>query len=105
MYIELNDLFWLTLVVLLLMHWWRGQKAKEVALKAARQYCKEMDIQLLDQSIYLRGLWLKRDDSGRIRVWRSYLFDFTATGEDRARGRVIMLGYNITHIQLDAHRI
>ena len=105
MYLELTDLFWLTLLVLMLMHWWHSLKVKEKALKAATKYCREMDIQLLDQSIYLRGFWLKRDDNGKLRVWRSYLFDFTATGDDRARGRVVMLGNQITGIYLDPHRI
>ncbi len=105
MYLELADLFWLTLIVLVLVHWWNSLKVKEFALKAARNYCKELDVQLLDQSVYLRGLWLKRDDQGKVRIWRSYLFEFTATGDDRACGRVAMLGNRVTGIILDAHRI
>ena len=105
MYIELSDLLWLTFLGLAGMHWWHGQKVKEIALQAARNHCKEIDIQLLDQSIYLRGFWLKRDDSGKVRIWRSYLFDFTATGDDRAQGRVTMLGKKVTGIALEPHRI
>lgn len=105
MYLEIADLFWLTLIVLLLLHWWQSLKVKEIALKAASNHCKELDLQLLDQSVYLRGLWLKRDANGKLKIWRSYLFEFTATGEDRARGRVILLGLRVTGITLDAHRI
>ncbi|MDO6562114.1 DUF3301 domain-containing protein [Amphritea sp. 1_MG-2023] len=105
MYLDLSDLFWLTLMVLLLLHWWQSLKVKEVALKAASSHCKELDLQLLDQSVYLRGLWLKRDQQGKIRIWRSYLFDFTATGDDRAKGRIVLLGLLVTGITLEAHRI
>ncbi len=105
MYFELSDLLWLTFLGLAGLHWWRAQKVKEIALQAAKSYCKGMDIQLLDQSIYLRGIWLKRADSGQLKIWRSYLFDFTATGDDRASGRVIMLGYTVTAITLEPHRI
>ena len=105
MWLELADLFWLTLIVLLLLHWWQSLKVKEIALKAASRHCQELDLQLLDQSVYLRGIWLKRDDNGKIRIWRSYLFEFTATGEDRARGRIVLLGIRVTGITLEAHRI
>ncbi|WP_417227987.1 DUF3301 domain-containing protein [Amphritea sp.] len=105
MYLALSDLFWLTLIVLLLLHWWQSLKIKEVALKAASRHCEELDLQLLDQSVYLRGIWLKRNDQGKIKIWRSYLFDFTATGDDRAKGRIALLGAQVTGITLEAHRI
>lgn len=105
MYFELSDLLWLTFLGLAGLHWWHGQKAKEVALRAAVKHCKEMDLQLLDQGLYLRGFWFRRDEKGTLRIWRSYQFDFTATGDDRAKGRVAMLGFKVTGISLEAHRI
>lgn len=105
MYIDLADLLWLTLVCGIMLHWWKAQQVKEIALKEVRQQCKLMDLQLLDQSIALRGFWLKRDDSGRLRVWRSYTFAFSSTGDDRYEGRVSLLGRKITGFQLETHRI
>ncbi|MGB0468622.1 MAG: DUF3301 domain-containing protein [Pontibacterium sp.] len=105
MYIELQDLFWLSLISLLCLHWWHSLKIKETALKHTRRHCKEMDLQLLDDSIGLRALWLKRDTGGRLRFWRTYVFEFTATGDDRYQGRIILLGRKITDIQLEPHRI
>lgn len=64
-----------------------------------------MSLQFLDESVGLRALWLKRDDNGQLRVWRRYLFEFSSTGEDRYRGKVIMLGLRITHTELEAHRL
>lgn len=105
MYIDLQDLFWLTLISLFCLHWWHGQKVKEIAFKHTMRHCKEMDLQLLDGSIGLRAFWLKRGEDGRLHFWRSYVFEFTATGDDRYKGRVVMLGQKVTNIQLDPHRI
>ncbi len=105
MYIDLNHLLWLCLFLLFGYHWWRGQRVKELALNYTRRYCREADVQLLDDSIGLRGVWLKRDGDGRLQFWRSYNFEFTATGDDRYQGRVVMLGEKVSGIQLNPHRI
>jgi len=105
MYIEMTDLVWLCLMMLAAYHWWRAQKVKEMALRHTRRHCEEMEVQLLDDSIGLRGFWLKRDDNGQLRFWRSYNFEFTATGDDRFQGRTVMLGEKLSGVQLGAYRI
>ncbi len=105
MNIELQDLFWLSLIAFLCVHWWRAQKVKETALRATRKRCDELDVQMLDDSIGLRAIWLKRDPRGSVRCWRTYQFEFTATGENRYRGRVITLGEQVLSIELDPHQI
>ncbi|WP_111498128.1 MULTISPECIES: DUF3301 domain-containing protein [Marinobacter] len=101
----LFDLTLLFLFGFLAWYWWRAKEIKDLVLDAARRYCKRMDVTLLDDAVYLRGLWFKRDPEGRIRVWRRFLFEFTATGEERYTGRAILLGKRIEHLQLDAHRM
>ena len=105
MVFEFSDLLWLLLVYLLAQHWWNSKGVKEIALKATQKYCREMEVQLLDQSISLRGLWLKRDDKGRLRFWRSYNFDFSSNGDDRYQGRIVLLGRRVESIQLEPHRV
>jgi hypothetical protein len=105
MYIELSDLLLFTLICGCLWYWWAAQKVKEIALKAARKTCKEVSLQLLDESVSLRALWLKRDDAGQVRLWRRYVFEFSSTGEDRYTGKIILLGHRITHIELQPHRL
>ena len=100
----LGTLFWLFVAGFLIWYWWRAKAIKDFVLHAARQYCKKMDVMLLDDAVYLRGLWFKRDDQGRVRVWRRFLFDFTSTGEERDAGRIIMLGQRIIHMELEPHR-
>ncbi len=105
MYFDLTDLLVLTLLVLMAAHWWGSLQIKEIALKRARQECKHLDLQLLDESVSLRALWLKRDDDGRIHFWRRYTFEFSSTGEDRYSGHIIMLGKRITDMHLEPHRM
>jgi len=100
----LGTLFWLFLGSFLVWYWWRAKAIKDRVLQAAKVYCKQMDVMLLDEAVYLRGLWFKRDRQGNLRVWRRFLFDFTTTGEQRYLGRIIMLGQRIEHMELDPHR-
>ncbi len=101
----LGTLFWLFVAGFAIWYWWRAKAIKDFVLQAARNYCKKMDVMLLDDTVYLRGLWFKRDETGRLRVWRRFLFEFTSTGEERYVGRVIMLGPRILHMELEPHRL
>jgi len=100
----LGTLFWLFVSAFTIWYWWRAKAIKDSVLRAAHRYCKTMDVMLLDDAIYLRGIWCKRDDQGQFRVWRRFMFDFTSTGEERYGGRIIMLGPRILHMDLDPHR-
>lgn len=79
--ITLGNLFWLFVAGFAIWYWWRSKAIKDGVVHAARNYCKSMDVMLLDDAVYLRGLWFKRDDNGSLRVWRRFMFDFTVTGE------------------------
>lgn len=100
----LSSLFWIFLFGFLVWYWWKAKAIKDFVVNAARDYCKKADVLLLDEAVYLRGLWFKRDRQGNLRVWRRFLFEFTATGEERYLGRVIMLGKYIEYIELEPHR-
>ncbi|MBY4678210.1 DUF3301 domain-containing protein [Marinobacterium arenosum] len=105
MYIELSDLLWLTLICGAMLYWWQAQRIKELALREARKQCKELDLQLLDESVALRAFWFKRGEDGKVHIWRSYTFNFSSTGDDRYTGRIVLLGRAITGIHLEPHRI
>ncbi len=105
MYIDIESLFWLTLIVFLLYHWWQSQKTKETALHYTRRQCQQLELQLLDDNISLRGFWLKRDEKGRLRIWRAYNFEFSSTGDERYSGRVVTLGNRVTDLHLAPHRL
>lgn len=97
----LPNLIVIGLLVLAYLHWVGSQKVKEIAYLAVQRYCRQNDIQMLDDYVALNALWCKPDKQGAIRAWRSYLFEFTASGNDRYQGRIVILGKQIQFIQLD----
>jgi hypothetical protein len=99
------DLFVIAIFAAILGVWWKGQGAREIALRAVEDHCREMDVQWLDQHVALRGFWLKRNHQGRLCGWRSYKFEFSSTGEERYEGKVILLGRAVESVQLQAHRL
>lgn len=102
---DLGDLFIWSLVIFACIVFWRGQGVREIAMDAARRHCEQMDVQWLDGNVALRGLWLKRDRRGNIHFWRSYIFEFSSTGDERYSGRVVLLGEKVESVQLQAHRL
>jgi len=101
----LGDLIWFGALVLGLWYWWRAKGVKEIATEVIKRHCKEMDVQLLDDSVVLRGYWFKRNAEGRLRAWRAYNFEFTSTGVDRFNGRIVLLGTQVLDVQLEPHRV
>ena len=48
---DIYDLvMWLPLV-LLFVYWWHSSEQKRIAIAAARAYCKERNLQLLDETL------------------------------------------------------
>ncbi|MET0379959.1 MAG: DUF3301 domain-containing protein [Spongiibacteraceae bacterium] len=103
--IELADLFWLLALAVIAAYWWQAHAIKEMALQVTRKRCQDLDVQLLDETVVMRGLWLRRGDDGVVHWWRSYLFEFTATGDDRYPGSIEMLGKRVVALELAPHRL
>ncbi len=102
---DLSDVLIMALFTLFCMLWWNAQGVKQIARVATKAYCKKMDVQLLDDGVFLRGFWFKRNSRNVLQLWRSYNFEFTSTGEERYGGRIILLGRYVEDIQLDPHRL
>lgn len=102
---DLSDVMVFAGFSLFCMLWWNAQGVKQIALTSTKAYCKKMDVQLLDDGVFLRGFWFKRNARNTVHLWRSYNFEFTTTGDERYGGRIILLGRHVEDIQLDAHRL
>ena len=102
---DLMDVFWCAIFISFMMLWWNAQGIKQIALSAVKRHCKTMDVQLLDEGVVLRGFWLKRDATGNMKLWRSYNFEFTSTGNERYLGRIVLLGRRVEEVHLEPHRL
>ncbi len=99
------DFFLIILLLLIGYYWSDSTKTREIALGFVKNHCRKIDVQLLDEYVALNGFWLKRDENGKIRIWRSYQFEFTSTGNERYNGKVILLSRIITSVHLDPYKI
>ena len=103
--LSLSVLAWSTAIFALVALWWQSDKIKLRALQHVHQHCRQLKLQLLDQTMVLRGLWPVRDSLGSLRLRRRYEFEFSVTGEKRYHGTVILIGHTISSIDLDPHTL
>jgi hypothetical protein len=82
----------LIIVAVLLLAWSAARGAAEEARRHARDICSRHRVQLLDQSVALRQVRLRRGEDGRMRLQRTYEFAYSAHGDDRQLGRLALLG-------------
>ena len=99
----ISFLFWATIVVGILSFWWQSDKVKALALSHVYRYCKNQNLQLLDQTMVLKGVWMERDEEGSLGIRRRYTFEFTSTGEVRNHGKVEIFGRRLVNLELEPH--
>jgi len=99
------DLILIIVLLLIAYYWSSSMKAREIAYRATVIHCQKMDVLLLDDYVALVAQWLKKDEDGVTKIWRSYQFEFSSTGAERYHGKVVMLGDKILSIQLEPHRV
>jgi hypothetical protein len=94
-----NDLLWLAVIAAPMAAWYHLTRAREVAVRAATALCKRHGLQLLDQSVGLRGLRLQGVDG--VRRWqRCYAFEVSDNGQDRQMARLWMAGEEVISFSL-----
>jgi hypothetical protein len=91
-YLEVLSILSLAAIVWL---WLDSLKAREAAIRAAREVCSAEGLQLLDFTVAIAGLKLARDGHGRLALQRSYQFEYSDTGNNRLKGSVVMLGHRM----------
>ena len=87
------------------LSWFDGMRARERALDAGRHACERYDLQFLDDTVALARLRLARDEEGRLRVHRTYTFEFSDTGNNRRQGAVVTLGPDLLDLHLEPYRL
>lgn len=101
----LEQLFLLTLVAATGFLYYGGIRVRETALRAGREYCRNVDLQMLDETVSRQSIGLARAPDGQFRIRRVFLFEFTSDGERRYHGEITMLGSRVLGVQVELHRI
>jgi len=76
--------------------WLDSLKAREIAIRTARAACSAEALMLLDDTVAICGLKAVRNEDGRLRLQRAYEFEYTDNGDNRLKGSVILLGHQVT---------
>ena len=85
--------------------WADSLRAREHAVAAGRDACSRYGVQLLDETVAFARLGLGRDDGGRLRLRRTYVFEFSDTGDNRRQGAIVMLGAQLEDLRLEPYRL
>jgi Protein of unknown function (DUF3301) len=95
------DAFIPFLLVLLAIYLWQASlRAKERARHFAVGLCADAGVQLLDQTVSLQRLRIRRGDDGRLHWLRRYRFELSTNGSDRHQGSL-----DVMHDRLVAHSL
>lgn len=80
--------------------WQISLDARESANCIARETCSTAAVQLLDDTVAFAGFRLTRDARGGRRLLRTYTFDYTADGFERAQGFIVLAGRRLEAVGL-----
>lgn len=96
---DLSTLLFLLALVVLVSLWLKLCAARERAVSEARRECLQQGLQLLDESVGLRGLRLRRINGLRM-IERCYSFEVSTDGGDREPGQLWMIDNAISGMSL-----
>jgi hypothetical protein len=96
---DLSNLLLLLALVAVVGLWLKLSAARERAVREARQQCQQHGLQLLDETVGLRAVRLRRVNGLR-RVERCYGFEVSIDGHDREPGRLWMIGDALSSLSL-----
>ncbi len=101
---DIQDMLLLLVLCAVVLLWLKLTSARERAMSEARRECERHGLQLLDESVGLRALRIRRIDGLR-RIERGYSFDVSIDGDDREQGRLWMIGSSVSGLSLPTTKL
>ena len=95
----------IALVAAAIWLWIDSLRARESAVAAGREACARYGVQLLDETVACARLRVARDENGRLRLRRTYVFEFSETGNNRRHGAVVLLGARVEDMQMEPYQV
>jgi hypothetical protein len=102
---SLANLFWLVLLGTVGLYLWRSGLFKGRARSLVLNHCKQLELQLLDDSMVITELWPVRSAAGSLVFRRRYRFEFASIGDRRYQGEITMIGMRLVHIELETYKL
>ena len=85
-------------------YWLNGLRAREIAVLAGSRLCQKQGVYFLDESVALSKLRLRRNHAGQVVFYREYGFEFTSDGAHRYRGKICLMGKQVTATEMEPYR-
>lgn len=86
------EVFALVLLAAGTFFWIDTLRAREAALVAGRTACERYGLILLDDTVAVTRMRFARNADGRLRLARTYGFEFSDTGNNRRNGAISLMG-------------
>jgi hypothetical protein len=80
--------------------WQFSMDAREAANRIARETCSRAVVQFLDDTVAFAGFRWRRGAAGKLRLLRTYTFDYTSDGFQRAQGFIVLAGAELQSVGL-----
>ena len=80
--------------------WQLSLDAREAANRIAKDACSRAVVQFLDGTVAFAGFRLTRNAQGKRRLLRTYTFDYTSDGVERAQGFIVLAGMRLEAVGL-----
>jgi hypothetical protein len=80
--------------------WQISLDAREAANRIAKDTCSRAVVQFLDGTVAFAGFSLTRNSRGKRRLLRTYTFDYTSDGFERAQGFIVLAGGRLEAVGL-----
>lgn len=100
-----EGLFLIIILASVAWYWWSTMQSKELAKQAGKHACNRYDVQFLDETVEMKKIWVRRNQEGKLELCRLFFFEFATDGEKRYQGRVVVLGKQVSDVEMDAYRI
>ena len=80
--------------------WQSSLDARDAANRIAKDTCSRAVVQFLDGTVAFAGFrWVRQPTGGR-RLLRTYTFDYTSDGFERAQGFIVLAGLELEAVGL-----
>ena len=85
----------IALLSFVLYLWFTGVEAKEIATIHARLICDSHGYMVLDQTVAMARIQLKRNTNGHMQIKRDYTFEYTDDGDNRLTGAISVIAKKV----------
>ena len=97
------QIFFIFLIALMIWFWHDTMQAREQAVLLGKRHCQNDGLQLLDETVSLSSLKVRRNRDGHMMFRRVYEFEFSDNGDNRRLGSITLLGRHAESVQLEPH--